>query len=352
MAGSASQRPPISARDFPGQGPNGPEQVPGPALASRKLEEAAGTGGIPDVETVLRDGGPFETKTIAFAIAVSRGETEMARLLGTEGDDMLKPTGSDYADFVVCGGSIAMSGYQGHPHFPQDFFQIEVDGSNLSSIVALAREGFFGDGMLTSMVSSCLYQVGRYGQELRKNEDYYLGHGTSRYSEEDLASWRGKEALYLGAAEELCGIAGDRLDVPRLLEGRLDVYAYEKVTRFLCEHFPDSISAAWIPTRWRFGEHELERREVRNLQIVFPYIDPAEVTRPESFMRCLAINGMTAELRQMESWPGMFSEDNLETCIELASRNGHPDTAAFLLDRKAQLFPSGGDDGNDGLLLL
>lgn len=351
MDSQASDSPLLTARDFPGYGTDAGRNVDDPARASRLLEETAGSGDAGDVEVVLADAGPFETRTIAFAIAVARGEVEMARLLGTKGDDMVKSaiSGSDYGDFVVCGGGIAMSGYTGHPHFPDDYFQIEVDGSNCKAILELSDEGYFGDGMLTSMVSSCLYEVGRFGQELRKNENYYLSHGRSRYSEEDIAAWREKESLYLDTAEELCKIAGSRLDVARLLEGRLDVSAYDKVTSFLCDHFPDSISAAWMPSRWRFGEHQLGRRETANLKIVFPHIDPAGITRPDSFMRCLAINGMTDELRQMRSWPGMFTEENLDRCMDLASSNGHPDTAAYLLDCKSQDF---GSEEDDDLLLL
>ncbi len=322
----------------------------------RELENAAATGTADDVAALLAERGPFGDTTVAFAIAVSRGQTQMAEMLGTPGNEMLKTLGSnalgDYGDFMVCGGSIAMSGFVGHPRFPYDFFQIETDGSNCDTIVALSGKGLFGPGVLTSIVSSCLYQVGRYGKELRANEEYYLAQGTSKYSESDLAAWREREATYMQAAEQLCNMMGDVLDAQRIMIGKVDVFAYDRVTEFLCRHFPQDISRAWVPSRWRFEERPLDRRELANLRCVFPLLDPEDVPRKEALMRCLAINGMTEELRCMQSWEGMFTEESLETCISLASRGGHADTAAFLLDCKVAMQEDAPEEpGLDSLFL-
>ena len=331
-----------------GAGGIGSIEAPASPCPARLLEIAAGSGTAEDVAGVLSEYGPFGDTTVAFAIAVSRGQTQMAEMLGTQGNEMVKAVGNnvlgDYGDFMVCGGSIALSGFAGHPRFPNDFFQIEVDGGNCASIVELADKGFFGSGVLTSIVSSCLYQVGRYGKELRVNEEYYLAQGTGKYAEEDLAAWRTRESVYMKAAEELCSKHGEVLDVARIMVGKVDIFAYNRVTEFLCRHFPQGISRAWVPSRWRFEEKPLSSRELANLKTVFPYLDPNDVPRQEALMRCLAINGMTDELRIMQNWPDVFSEDNVERCISLASQNRHPDAAAFLLDCKTEMQPEGDSD--------
>ncbi len=293
-----------------------------------------------------------ENTTIAFAIAVSRGKTQMARALGTPQNNMVKSIGcnivGDYGDFIVCGGSIALSGFVGHPRFPDDFFEVKVDGSNCNTIIELANGGFFGTNVLTSIVSSCLYQVARYGKELRANEEYYLAQKTSKYSTEDLELWRKQEELYLNTADKLCQKFADTLDAARIMTGKVDVFAYNRVTKFLCKHFPEKISKSWALSRWRFEEKTLTQRELENLKTVFAYLDPVDIPRKESLMRCLAINGLTRELQIMQDWPDMFDNNKIETCISLASQNNHPDTAAFLLDCKMNLNK---DDSMESLFL-
>ncbi len=320
-------------------------------LTLRDLELAAATKSASDVMALLNSGS-YEDTTVAFAIAVSRGQTQMAKALGTPQNNMTKLVGNniigDYGDFIVCGGSIVLSGFVGHPHFPDDFFEIKVDGTNCKTIVELAYEGLFGADVLTSIVSSCLYQVSRYGKELRANEEYYLAQKTSKYSKEDLAFWRDQEELYLDTADKLCKMFGEDLDVPRIMIGKVDVFAYNRVTRFLCEHFPKNISKIWALSRWRFEEKTLTQREAENIKTVFEYLDPEDIPRKESLMRCLAINGLTRELQIMQDWPHLFDSSKIETCISLASQNNHPDTAAFLLDCKMSLQK---DDPMESLFL-
>lgn len=317
----------------------------------RDLELAAATKSTADVIEMLR-ANSYKDTTIAFAIAVSRGKTQMAKVLGTPQNNMVKTVScnivGDYGDFIVCGGNIALSGFVGHPRFPDDFFEVKVDGSNCNTIIELASEEFFGTNVLTSIVSSCLYQVARYGKELRANEEYYLAQKTSKYSTKDLEHWRKQEELYLNTADKLCQKFADTLDAARIMTGKVDVFAYNRVTRFLCKHFPEKISKSWALSRWRFEEKTLTQRELENLKTVFSYLEPVDIPRKESLMRCLAINGLTRELQIMQNWPDMFDNNKIETCISLASQNNHPDTAAFLLDCKINLDK---DDPMESLFL-
>lgn len=310
-----------------------------PSACSRALEIAAAYGTAQDVVWVQGQISQACYTGTAFAIGIARGCTDIAMLLKSGNSGLKKPMSEDdYCDFVVCGGTIALSDYDGHPRYPQDFFDIKTDGSNCDTILHLANFATFEFDTLTGLVSACLYQVNFYGDQLHRNESYYRKRGNSPNESAEVLSWKSLENSYFNCAQQLLKLTGKWIDAKRLLKERIGAMKYPKVTQMLCPMFPELVSDAFEPYLREYDAQPQDARKLENLSAVFPYLKPESVHNIQRLLDCLAINGMTNELQIASTWPNAIDLDTASHCMQLASANNQASAAAFLLDLKLKLM--------------
>ena len=223
-------------------------------------------------------------------------------------------------------GTEVFEGYSSRPPLAGDPYAPPTDLAATCALVArLAREGFFSALVADDLLRAALV---RAWHALR-----HEGSQDERAAE-----------LCLGLADELLEARGG-LDegARRILAGLVVPRGSERVLAYLCRRAPEVFVE-------RLGELPWLARDDRLVARMAPELGPGWAARSDALLCALATGGHLAELRAQLAGQRPRPEALARAC-ELASAQGHAETAAWLLAQVSAAQEPAAASAWDDLLL-
>lgn len=306
------------------------------------LERACCYGMLPSVQAAYDAVGPFVFDGWALALALRCAHEDVARWMLARGVDLLGNVRTTLATrrWLPHEGRFTRFDYtRSAPTLlknPMDPTVTSEVFNDFKGTEQLAGGPFLAEFDLAA-ACDCVARIAHDGVfEATVYDDLFravtirgwhaLRHAASR--DEDVAATCLALGARLWAWHRDLGLGDERLD--RIMGDLVVPRADPGIIAFVCENAPGVFLDRLAGTTWLSEEPELVRAMVGHLS-------PGSPEGNAALVMLLARNGYMAELRQVGQWPGMLDLDIVDRAMDVASRAGHAEVAAWLLSKRSGL---------------
>ena len=212
--------------------------------------------------------------------------------------------------------SEVFNGFKGTEQLAGGPFRVTFDlGAACACVGRMARDGIFEETVYDDLFRAVTIRAW-----------HALRHASSR--DEATARTCFELGAKLFAWHRELGLGDERIE--RIMGDLVVPRADSGVIAFVCENAPEVFLDHLVTTSWLREEPMLVRSMV-------PRLSPGNEPGNAALVELLAVNGYMRELRQVGEWPGMLTPGSARRAMDVASRAGHAEVAAWLLGRVAAL---------------